>query len=91
MYKHSTQNRVQNNDHKNAWINTEFHQRVRKYKEEPEMKSTITEMNTLEGTISILNDKKEQISKLEDKIVEITEAEQQQKRIKRNEDNLRDC
>ena len=56
------------------------------------MKSTITEMkNTLEGTISILNDKKEQISKLEDKIVEITEAKQQQKRIERNEDNLRDC
>ena len=56
----------------------EFFNRVRKYKEEPEINSTITEMkNALEGKISILNDEKEQISKLEDKIVEITEAEQQ--------------
>ena len=60
------------------WEVSSLKQRVRKYKEEPEIKSTITEMkNALESKISILNDKKEQISKLEDEIVEITEAEQQ--------------
>ena len=47
--------------------------------------------NTLQGINSRLDDRKEWISELEDRIVEIAEAEQQkQKRIKRNEDSLRD-
>ena len=52
--------------------------RVRNYKEQPEMKNTITEMkNALGGINSRLNDTDEQqISKLEDKIVEIIEPEQ---------------
>ena len=57
-----------------------------------EMKNTITEMkNTLERINSKLNDTEEQISEMEDRIVEINEAEQKkEKRIKRNEDSLRD-
>ena len=56
------------------------------------MRNTITETkNTLEGINSRLDDKEEQISELEDRGVEITEAEQnKQKRMKRNEDSLRD-
>ena len=63
----------------------------RKYKEEPEIKNTITKMkNTLEGINCRLNDKEEQISELEERAVDITEAEQRkEKRIKRNEDSLR--
>ena len=54
------------------------------------MKNTITEMkNTLERINSKLDDTEEQISELEDRVVEINEAEQK-KRIKRNEDSLRD-
>ena len=50
--------------------------RVRNYKEQPEMKNTITEMkNTLEG-INRLCDTEEWISELEDRVVEITDAEQ---------------
>ena len=45
--------------------------------------------NTLEGINSRLNDTEEWISELEDKVVEITEDEQK-KRIKRNENGLRD-
>ena len=58
-----------------------------------EMKNTITEMkNTLEGINSRLNDTEEQISELEDRVVEITEDEQkkEKKRIKGNEESLRD-
>ena len=56
------------------------------------MKNTITEMkNTLEGLNSRLNDTEEWISELEDRIVEITANEQKkEKRMKRNEDGLRD-
>ena len=36
-----------------------FQQRVRKYKEQPEMKNTINEVNTLEGNNSRLDDEKE--------------------------------
>ena len=45
--------------------------------------------NTLEEIKSKINEAKEQISELEDR-VEITATEQQQKRMKRNEDHLRD-
>ena len=47
--------------------------------------------HTLEGINSSLGDTEEQISQLEDRVMEIIEAEQKkEKRIKRNEDNLRD-
>ena len=47
--------------------------------------------NTLEGINSRITEAEEQISDLEDKIVEITTTEQnQEKRMKRIEDSLRD-
>ena len=47
--------------------------------------------NTLEGTNSRIMEAEDRISGVEDKIVEINEAERKkEKRIKRNEDNLRD-
>ena len=45
--------------------------------------------NTLEGTNSRIMEAEDRISKVEDKMLEINEAERK-KRIKRNEDNLRD-
>ena len=55
------------------------------------MNNTITEMkNTLEGINSRITGK-ERISDLEDRMLEITAAEQtKEKRMKRNEDSLRD-
>ena len=57
-----------------------------------EMNNTITEMkNTLEGIISRITEAEERISDLEDRMVEFTAAEQNtEKRMKRNEDSLRD-
>ena len=57
-----------------------------------EMNNTITEMkNTLEGINSRITEAEEQISDLEDRRVEITTVEQnKEKRVKRNEDSLRD-
>ena len=57
-----------------------------------EMNNTINEMkNTLEGINSRVNEAEERISDLEDRMVEITAMEQnREKRIKRNEDSLRD-
>ena len=47
--------------------------------------------NTLEGTNSIIMEAEDRISKVEDRMVEINETERKkEKRIKRNEDNLRD-
>ena len=56
------------------------------------IKTTITKMkNTLEGLNGRLNDTEEQISDLEDRMVEFTAAEHnKEKRMKRNEDSLRD-
>ena len=56
------------------------------------MKNAITEIrNTLEGNNSGVTEAEEWISELEDRVVEITEAEQnKEKRMKRNEDRLRD-
>ena len=56
------------------------------------MNHTINEIkNTLDGINSRITEAEEQISYLEDKIVEITTAEQnKEKRMKRNEDSLRD-
>ena len=57
-----------------------------------EMNNTICEMkNTLEGINSRITETKERISDLEDRMVEITAVEQnKEKRMKRNEDSLRD-
>jgi len=47
--------------------------------------------NTLEGTNSRIMEAEDRISEVEDRMVEINEAERiKEKRIKRNEDNLRD-
>ena len=47
--------------------------------------------NTLEGVNSRINKAEEQISELEDKMVEITATElNKEKRMKTNEDRLRD-
>ena len=57
-----------------------------------EMNNTITEMKTtLEGINSRITEAEERISDLEDRMVEFTAAEQnKEKRMKRNEDSLRD-
>ena len=57
-----------------------------------EMNNTITEMkNTLDGINSRITEGEERISDLEDRTVEFTAAEQnKEKRMKRNEDSLRD-
>ena len=55
------------------------------------MNNAITEIkNTLEGTNSRVTKIEERISELEDRILEINEAEKGKKRIKKNEDNVRD-
>ena len=56
------------------------------------MNNAITEIkNTLEGTNSRITEAEDRISEVEDRMVEINEAERKkEKRIKRNEDNLRD-
>ena len=57
-----------------------------------ETNNTITEMkNTLEGINTRITEAEECISDLEDRMVEFTAAEQnKEKRMKRNEDSLRD-
>ena len=57
-----------------------------------EMNSKLTEMKTtLEGINSRLTEAEERISDLEDRMVEFTAAEQyKEKRMKRNEDSLKD-
>jgi len=56
------------------------------------MNNAINEIkNTLEGTNSRIVEAEDRISEVEDRIVEINESEmKKEKRIKRNEDNLRD-
>ena len=56
------------------------------------MTNTITEMKTtLEGINSRITEAEERIRDLEDRMVEFTSAEQnKEKRMKRNEDSLRD-
>ena len=56
------------------------------------MNNTITEIkSTLEGINSRLTEAEESISEVKDRMVEINEAERKkEKRIKRNEDDLRD-
>ena len=66
--------------------------RPRRTTEKTEMKNTITEIkNTLEGINSRVTEAEEWISDLEHRMVEFTAAEQnKEKRMKRNEDSLRD-
>ena len=56
------------------------------------MNSAINEIkNTLEGSNSRIMEAEDRISEVEDRMVEINESERKkEKRIKRNEDNLRD-
>ena len=56
------------------------------------MNNAINEIkNTLEGTNSRIMEAEDRISEVEDRMVEINETEKKkEKRIKRNEDNLRD-
>ena len=56
------------------------------------MNNAINEIKiTLEGTNSRITEAEDRISEVEDRMVEINEAERKkEKRIKRNEDNLRD-
>ena len=56
------------------------------------MNNAINEIkNTLEGNNSRLTEAEDRISEVEDRMVEINEAERKkEKRITRNEDNLRD-
>ena len=56
------------------------------------MNNTITEIKTtLEGINSRITEAEERINDLEDRMVEFTAAEQnKEKRMKRNEDSLRD-
>ena len=56
------------------------------------MNNAINEIKiTLEGTMGKITETEDGISEVEDKMVEINEAERKkEKRIKRNEDKLRD-
>ena len=56
------------------------------------MNNAINEIkNTMEATNSRIMEAEDRISELEDRMVEINESERKKgKRIKRNEDNLRD-
>ena len=61
-------------------------------KSQLKMNNAINEIkSTLEGTMSRITETEDRISEVEDKMVEINEAERKkEKRITRNEDNLRD-
>ena len=61
-------------------------------KSQLKMNNAISEIKiTLEGTMSRITETEDRISEVEDKMVEINEAERKkEKRIKRNEDDLRD-
>ena len=70
-----------------------FHKDLEELKnKQTEMNNTITEMkNTLEGINGRITEAEERISDLEDRMVEFTAVEQnKEKRMKRNEDSLRD-
>ena len=56
------------------------------------MNNAINEIkNTLEGTNNRIREAEDRISEVEDRLVEINESEgKKEKRINRNEDNLRD-
>ena len=55
------------------------------------MNNAINKIKTLEGINSRITGAEDRISEVEDRMVEINEAERKkEKRIKRNEDNMRD-
>ena len=55
------------------------------------MNNAIDEIkNTLEATNSRIMEAEDRISEVEDRMVEINESESEKRKIKRNEDNLRD-
>ena len=56
------------------------------------MNNVITEIkSTLEGTNSRITEAEDRISGMKDRMMEVSEAERKkEKRIKRNEDNLKD-
>ena len=55
------------------------------------LNNAISEEGTLEGTNRRITEAEDRISEVEDTMVEINEAERKkEKRIKRNEDNIRD-
>ena len=70
-----------------------FNKDLEEIKKSPSiMNNAITEIkNTLEGTNNIITEAEDRISEVEDRMVEINAAEKKKdKRIKRNEGNLRD-
>ena len=67
-----------------------FNKDLEKIKKESVMNNAITEIkSTVEGTNNRITEAEDRISEVKDRTVEINEAERK-KRIKRNEDNLRD-
>ena len=69
-----------------------FNKGLEEIKKSHIMNNAINEIkNTLEGTNSRIMEAEDRISEVEDRMVEINEAERKKvKRIKRNEDNLKD-
>ena len=69
-----------------------FNKDLEEIKKSQLMNNAITEIkSTLEGNMSIITETEDRISYVEDKMLEINEADRRkEKRIKRNEDNLRD-
>ena len=69
-----------------------FNKDLKEIKSQYIMNNAINEIkNTLEGTNSRKTEAEDRISEVEDRMVEINESERKkEKRIKRNEDNLRD-
>ena len=64
---------------------------IKKKKSQSIMNNAINEIKkTLEGTNSRITEAEDRISEVEDRILEINEAEKGKKRIKKNEDNVRD-
>ena len=67
-----------------------FNKDLEKIKKESVMNNAITEIkSTVEGTNNRITEAEDRISEVKDRTVEINEAERK-KRIKRNEDNIRD-
>ena len=69
-----------------------FNKDLEEIKSQYVMNNAINEIkNTLEGTNSSIREAEDMISEVEDRMVEINESDRkQEKRIERNEDNLRD-
>ena len=84
---------IQNLGNRMEEIQETFNKDVEELKSKQTMKNnTINEIkNSLEGINSRITEAEERISDLEDKMVEFTAAEQnKEKRMKSNEDSLRD-